>query len=143
MKKKKKKKVKKKNTREKKKKKGFGEIFALVFIILIITFSFFIADYVITGKIVTSVPYVCKDNDGKDFFKEGEVELYNVMNDPFIEKVFHDYCSGKETLVEYYCEWENSNNVAKAEEKICELGCYNGACIIPRAPESENIFTKI
>ena len=141
--KKKNKKIKKKIKRKKKQKyEKKGEVIFLIVVICLITIFLFTLDYVITGQVVTSVPYLCKDNDDDNIFNRGKVEIENIMYEPFVENVFYDYCSDDKTVLEYVCEWEKNNHVVKTKEYVCEFGCYDGACTSPRLT-NQNIFTLI
>jgi hypothetical protein len=148
MKKRKKKKVGKKIKKRIKKEEGVSrETKIVILLICFLAFGLIIvklfAGNVITSQIVTSVPYECKDSDGRNPYNRGRTELYNVMEEPFLEKTYEDYCSDEMNVVEYYCAWENFNYVVKTREKECENGCEDGACIMPRKPKTQSVFIKI
>ena len=115
----------------------------IVFVVILICLSllFILAlDSIITGY-YTSAPFHCKDSDGKNFFKAGQVELYTLMKEPTTLGIYYDYCSDENTITEYYCKWENYNYVVKTQQEECDFGCLEGVCIKPRAPKINIIDT--
>src|SRR3989344_5737033 len=58
----------------------------------------------------------CSDSDEKDFYAMGFVRSS--------KGIFKDYCKDEESLVEYYCVFEN----VREESHYCEGGCFQGLC---------------
>lgn len=63
-------------------------------------------------------PQKCIDSDFKDYFRKGQVKYQN--------RTSYDYCSGEKTLSEQFC---TNVGVAAEEEKFCQYGCKDGACL--------------
>ncbi|MAH51711.1 hypothetical protein CMI37_38195 [Candidatus Pacearchaeota archaeon] len=66
----------------------------------------------------------CSDtDDGEDYEEKGSRTLN--CTDALNCGVKTDYCTDNMTLIEYYCESDNSGG---ADEKKCRYGCSAGAC---------------
>ncbi|MEK6820766.1 MAG: hypothetical protein AABX71_03580 [Nanoarchaeota archaeon] len=77
----------------------------------------------VTGQIAEHSYRACRDSDGGlNLYVRGDV-LYKVWN---LWKEHNDGCYDKNTIIEYYCDYENK---PKKVMYLCEEGCEDGACI--------------
>jgi hypothetical protein len=115
---------------------------AICFIVLAVV----VVRLVLIGKVtdVSAVPHLCKDTDGKDFYKAGDVKIYGFIEkkEAFLTDSYKDYCEDDNIVVEYYCIWEDYDYKVKTIEHTCENGCQNGACKKLRYAQ-ENIFSIV
>ncbi len=76
---------------------------------------------------------------GVNYFKKNDLLFYGT--DPTAApRVEPEYCQDSTTLIEQYCD---KSGEPKSEAHLCELGCEEGACILPTLKVTEYLPTKI
>jgi hypothetical protein len=87
-----------------------------------------------TARTTTTFAPDCKDSDGRDIYKKGNVSGYSgAASSPF---AYMDECVNETSVLEYYC-YSDGANLREASERISCPGsakCAGGACVGENGP---------